>query len=76
MSDHRLGHKALEYPSEYDENTVLPPTYIVLKIAYDICENTLIWLVEKIRGKRRDGGAELIVLREPYDPEEVRIKSQ
>ena len=56
---------------EFDEGTSLPPTYLVLKVASDIKENTLTWLIDKIRGKRRDGGAELIVMRQPCDPEDV-----
>ncbi|XP_063918070.1 anoctamin-10 isoform X2 [Zophobas morio] len=55
---------------EFDEGTSLPPTYLVLKVASDIKENTLTWLIDKIRGKRRDGGAELIVMRQPCDPED------
>ncbi|XP_044267516.1 anoctamin-10 isoform X1 [Tribolium madens] len=55
---------------EFDENTSLPPTYLVIKIASDIKENTLTWLIDKIRGKRRDGGAELIVMRQPSDPDD------
>lgn len=59
---------------EFDENTPLPPTYLVLKVASDIRENTLTWLIDKIRGKRRDGGAELIVMRQPSDPNDVRTE--
>lgn len=50
-----------------DEETVLPTTYIVVKISKDIKTATLHWLVEKIRGKRRDGGAELIVMTQADD---------
>lgn len=55
-----------------EESTSLPPTYIVIRIASDIPDKSVVWLVEKIRAKRRDGGAELMVFREPYNPEEVK----
>lgn len=71
MSRQNLG--AIEYHREDAEEATnnLPPTYIVIRIASDIPDKTVIWLVEKIRAKRRDGGAELMVFREPYNPEEV-----
>lgn len=70
MSRQNLG--AIEYHrDDPEETTTLPPTYIVIKIASDIPDKTVLWLVEKIRAKRRDGGAELMVFREPYNPEEV-----
>lgn len=69
MSRHKLG--AIEYPDDDEENTTLPPTYIVIRIASDIPDKTVVWFVEKIRAKRRDSGAELLVFREPYNPDEV-----
>lgn len=54
-----------------DDITTLPPTYIVLKIAKDMKEATILWLIDKIRGKRRDGGAELIVMKQPINPDDV-----
>lgn len=72
MSRKNLG--AIEYHREdAEEGAALPPTYIVIKIASDIPDKTVVWLVEKIRAKRRDGGAELMVFREPYNPEVVKI---
>lgn len=55
------------------EETVLPPTYIVLQISSDIPEKTLTWLIDKIRGRKRDGGGELIAMKQPYNPEDVSI---
>lgn len=69
MSRHQV-HDALEYPHEGEENT-LPQTYVVLRLSPDVTEKTLIWLVDKIRAKRRDGGAELLVFREPYNAKDV-----
>lgn len=56
-----------------DEGAQLPATYLVVRIAPDIKENTLTWLIDKIRGKRRDGGAELIAMRQACDPAEVGL---
>ncbi|GLV46184.1 Abnormal X segregation [Carabus blaptoides fortunei] len=53
-----------------DEGVQLPRTYIVIKVAKHVRDVTVLWLVNKIRGKRRDGGAELVVRQEPYDPSE------
>lgn len=53
-----------------DDETVLPPSYIVIRLNPEIEQTTLEWLVHKIKGKRRDGGAELIVLKQPYKPSE------
>lgn len=58
-------------PDEINDLHTLPPTYIVLHIRPKVHETTIKWLVEKIRGKRRDGGAELIIMRQPYKPDEV-----
>ncbi|XP_018568866.1 anoctamin-10 isoform X2 [Anoplophora glabripennis] len=52
------------------EETVLPPTYIVLQVSSDIPEKTLLWLIDKIRGKKRDGGGELIVMKQLCNPED------
>lgn len=60
-----------ESSDEQEENIHFPQTYIVVKLAKNINHTTLTWLVEKITGKRRDGGAELIIRQEPYDPNEV-----
>lgn len=71
MSKRQLP-EAIEYRTDHmEESTTLPPTYIVLRIVHDVPDVTLIWLVEKIRAKRRDGGAELLVFREPRKVGEV-----
>ena len=54
-------------PSDSAEETavVFPPTYIVIQFSRHIKTAALVWLVNKIRGKRSDGGAELLVRRQP-----------
>jgi anoctamin-10 len=51
---------------------VFPPTYIVVRFSRHIKTATLMWLVDKICGKRLDGGAELLVRRQPHQEGEVR----
>ncbi|XP_069698153.1 anoctamin-10 isoform X2 [Periplaneta americana] len=55
-------------PNDSSEETaaVFPPTYIVLQFSKNIKTTALIWLLEKISGKRRDGGAELLIRRQPH----------
>ncbi|KAF7266321.1 hypothetical protein GWI33_020349 [Rhynchophorus ferrugineus] len=47
-----------------DEETQLPPTYVVMKVAADIHEMALQWLIGKVRAKKYDGGGELVVMME------------
>lgn len=54
-----------------DEPTVIPRTYIVLQLSPNVSSSVVKWLVDKIRGKRRYGGAELMVFRQPHAPNEV-----
>lgn len=63
-----------EETTEFDE-TVLPQTYIVLQIDPEVPTNTVSWLVDKIRGYRRDGGGELVLMKQPGSPEDVGINS-
>lgn len=58
--------------SDFDE-ALLPPTYLVLQISKNVPKSTLTWLIDKIRGQRRDGGGELIVMRQPGSTEDVGI---
>jgi len=61
-------------PSDSAEETaaVFPPTYLVLQFSRRTKTEALVWLVDKIRGKRRNGGAELLVRRHPPQEGEVR----
>ncbi|KAJ8969671.1 hypothetical protein NQ317_002698 [Molorchus minor] len=56
-----------------EEETVLPPTYIVLQVASNVPENTLKWLIDKIRGRKRDGGGELVVMKQPFNPDDALL---
>ncbi|CAH0557355.1 unnamed protein product [Brassicogethes aeneus] len=56
-----------------DDETVLPSTYIVIKVAENIPEATVKWLINKIKGKKRDGGAELIVMMQPSSGDEGHV---
>lgn len=59
-----------------DEAGVFPQTHIVIKFASHINASAMMWLVDKIRGKRRDGGAELLVRRQPRRSNEVGVDSR
>lgn len=54
-----------------EEPAVLPPTYLVLQLNPDTPSSALKWLVDKIKGQRRDGGAELVLLKQPTRDNEV-----
>ncbi|KAK9872301.1 hypothetical protein WA026_017103 [Henosepilachna vigintioctopunctata] len=53
-----------------EEDDKLPPTYIVVTVDKNVPYQTLSWLVNKIRGSRRDGAAELIVMKQPCSTDE------
>jgi anoctamin-10 len=61
-------------PNDSAEETaaVFPPTYIVIQFSRHIRTTALVWLVDKICGKRLDGGAELLVRKQPHHDGEVR----
>ncbi|XP_066260073.1 anoctamin-10 [Euwallacea similis] len=48
-----------------DKETQLPATYVVMKVIPDIHEKALQWLATKIRGKKTDGGGELVAILQP-----------
>ncbi|XP_063229785.1 anoctamin-10 isoform X3 [Bacillus rossius redtenbacheri] len=49
----------------HEEAAAFPPSYMVLQFSRYIHGRALAWLVDKITGKRMDGGAELLVRRQP-----------
>lgn len=55
-------------PNDSTEETtaVFPPTYIVIQFSRHMRTTALVWLVDKICGKRLDGGAELLVRKQPH----------
>jgi anoctamin-10 len=52
--------------STEEATAVFPPTYIVIQFSRHIRTTALLWLVDKICGKRLDGGAELLVRKQPH----------
>ncbi|XP_077290700.1 abnormal X segregation isoform X2 [Arctopsyche grandis] len=63
-----------EDASSSDESVcVFPQTYIVIKFAPKVKEKTLAWFISKVRGERQNGGAELLVRRQPYKDKEGLI---
>ncbi|XP_044750603.1 anoctamin-10 isoform X2 [Coccinella septempunctata] len=56
-----------------EEEEQLPPTYIVVTVAKETPDITLAWLIRKIRGHKRDGGAELVVMKQPRSAKEQYI---
>lgn len=54
-----------------DDPTFLPQTYIVIRISPDIKPETLKWLIERIKGEKWKGGAELVAMKQPLKPDQV-----
>lgn len=71
LDDNKDSSDAKESSDEQDDNVQFPQSYIIIKFGKNVKTLTLNWLVDKIRGQRRDGGAELIVRQQPYEPNEV-----
>lgn len=52
-------------------------TYLVIKFANNVSNKSLHWIVDKIRGKKNHGGAELLIRKEPsneYDNYMIRVR--
>ncbi|PSN48008.1 Anoctamin-10 [Blattella germanica] len=60
------GRSGSPNDSSEEITATFPPTYIVLQFSKNIRTPALVWLVNKISGKRRDGGAELLIRRQPF----------
>lgn len=75
MSKQNLNEDLSDEHTETDDipSTSIPETYIVLTLSTEIKGATLKWLIEKIRGKRRDGGAELVLFKQSYDENKVTL---
>ncbi|KAK7789933.1 hypothetical protein R5R35_010907 [Gryllus longicercus] len=70
-SETETGYMSDSGMSAPDEpTTIFPPTYMVLVCSRTISNEAFMWLLNKVRGKRRDGGAELLVRRQPHKPGE------
>ncbi|XP_030753800.1 anoctamin-10 [Sitophilus oryzae] len=59
-----MGYASAVELADDEEQTQLPPTYVVVKVVPDIHERALQWLVGKIRAKKSDGGGELVIMME------------
>ncbi|KAJ8935741.1 hypothetical protein NQ314_012667 [Rhamnusium bicolor] len=70
MSKKQLDDGTMAEESSDVEETVLPLTYIIIQITSDVHENTLNWLIDKVRGRRRDGCGELVVMKQPFNPDD------
>lgn len=71
MSKQNLTGDLSDDHGEVDDAPTIPQTYIVIELSTEINGTALKWLVEKIRGKRRDGGAELVIFKQPFDENKV-----
>nr|XP_018904651.1 PREDICTED: anoctamin-10 isoform X1 [Bemisia tabaci]XP_018904652.1 PREDICTED: anoctamin-10 isoform X1 [Bemisia tabaci] len=58
---------------EHNRSTGFPPTQIVIQFAADIKTLTIKWVLQKIRGLRREGGAECLVRRHPFSENEAEL---
>ncbi|KAK6622610.1 hypothetical protein RUM43_008452 [Polyplax serrata] len=59
MQSQLQGKVAQDTPSNF------PPTYLVVRFSRDVNVKCLLWFINKIRGKKKNGGAELLVKRQP-----------
>ena len=51
----------------------LPPTLYVLELAAGVPAATVDWYISRVQGRRRTGGAELLVSAQPQLPGKVRV---
>ena len=54
-----------------DADAHFPPTYMVIRFAADVQPRAIAWLVDKVRGPRSHGCAELLVRRQHTEPGDV-----
>lgn len=59
--------------SSDDGGTVFPITYIVIRFAPNVKDITLLWFINKIKGRKYDGGAELLIRRQHFNKKEGLI---
>lgn len=65
----RLNKAGSWYQDEF------PPTYIVLQFVSNIHIEAVQWIICKIHSERKDGGAELLVRKQPDMPGEVSLEN-
>nr|CAH7756325.1 unnamed protein product [Callosobruchus chinensis] len=66
MSSQNVEHHPKDEGTD-SEDTTLPPTYLVVQLTSKIHEETLRWLIDKLRGRKSDGGGELVVMKQPVN---------
>lgn len=62
-----LSKRRVNFDEKSDEeiDTTVFDTYLVVEFANNVSSKTLHWIVDKIRGKKNHGGAELLIRKEP-----------
>lgn len=59
-----------DFTDSEDADAPFPPTYMVVRFASSLQPRAIAWLVDKVRGPRSHGGAELLVRRQHTEPGE------
>lgn len=65
-----MADDVFDFTDSEDVDAPFPPTYMVVRFAADVKPRAIAWLVDKIRGPRSHGGAELLVRRQHTEPGE------
>lgn len=62
-----LPKRRVNFDEKSDEeiDTSIFDTYLVIEFANNVSSKSLHWIVDKIRGKKNHGGAELLIRKEP-----------
>lgn len=63
-----------DFTDSEDADAPFPPTYMIVRFAPDAQPRAIAWLVDKIRGPRSHGCAELLVRRQHTESGEVRVR--
>lgn len=62
--------------SDFENDFPFPPTYLVVRFSRKIHPKCLSWFVDKIRGNKKDGGAELLVARQPISDSLTKVSDR
>ncbi|KAG8261476.1 hypothetical protein J6590_071453 [Homalodisca vitripennis] len=68
--------KRLNNSSILKQDDYFPSTYIVLQFANNVHIEAVQWIIFKIESERKDGGAELLVRKQPEVPGENNEKNK
>lgn len=63
-----MDDDVFDFTDSEDADAPFPPTYMVVRFAAATQPRAIAWLVDKIRGPRSHGGAELLVRRQHTEP--------